>query len=267
MAIQSPFPGMDPYLEQSWRDVHQRLVLYGCDQLQEHLPPSLRARVEERVFVEDEEGGYSRSIYPDIRVIGRPERGGGGTALAEPGISLDEPITIHVTNEPFTETFIEIIEVGTGHRVVTVIEVLSPTNKTPGEGRDLYVRKQDELRRGGVSLVEIDLLRDGDYTLAPPYESIPASHRPAPYEVCVRRGWEPDDYFLYARGLRHGLPTIRVPLRQTDPEVPLDLQALIEQAYRNGRYDDIDYRAQPVPPLTGEDAAWADELLRAKGLR
>ena len=60
---------------------------------------------------------------------------------------------------------------------------------------------------------------------------------------------------------------IRVPLRETDPDVPLNLQALIERCYHNGRYDDINYRADPNPPLSSEDAAWASDLLSGKGLR
>jgi hypothetical protein len=147
-----------------------------------------------------------------------------------------------------------------------VIEVLSLANKLPGQGQDLYLRKQGELRDGRVSLVEIDLLRSGQHILSIPRYHIPATHR-TPYQVCVRRGWRPTVFEVYRVPLRERLPVIRVPLRETDADVPLDLQALIELAYRNGRYDDIDYRAEPEPRLNPEDAAWADELLRGKGLR
>jgi len=58
----SPFPGMDPYLEQFWRDVHARCIIYAADQLQARLPADLRARVEERVFVEPA-FGVARSVY------------------------------------------------------------------------------------------------------------------------------------------------------------------------------------------------------------
>ena len=91
MAIKSPFPGMDPYLEAHWRDVHHRLVTYTSDFLQDGLPQSLRARMEERVFVEDEEGGL-RGIYPDVRVFGRPgwrRTDEGAVAVAEPGEWVD----------------------------------------------------------------------------------------------------------------------------------------------------------------------------------
>ena len=86
--------------------------------------------------------------------------------------------------------FIEIIDIKSGRRVVTVIEVLSPSNKISGPGRDLYVKKQEELRAGGVSLVEIDLLRAGTRALSVPFDRIPEGHRSA-YAVCARRGWKP----------------------------------------------------------------------------
>jgi hypothetical protein len=86
--------------------------------------------------------------------------------------------------------------------------------------------------------------------------------------VCVRRGWEPTAVQIYPVPLRLRLPVIQVPLRQTDADVPLDLQALIEQCYRNGGYDDdIDYHRPPDPPLDGDDDSWADEALRSQGRR
>ena len=108
----SPFPGMDPYLEQFWRDVHARLIIYAADQLQGNLPSDLRARVEERVVVEPGVG-EERSVYPDIRVV---ERGRGRfTAVAtDVDIAVLEPVTLRLENEPMTETFIEIIDVGSG---------------------------------------------------------------------------------------------------------------------------------------------------------
>jgi hypothetical protein len=261
----SPFPGMDPYLEQFWRDVHARLVIYACDQLQSHLPGGLRARVEERVVVEDPVEG-DHAVFPDVRVVERGRaRAGGGTAVLEEAVA--EPIIIHGESDPMTETFIEILDVGSGKRVVTVIEFLSLSNKTGGEGQEQYRRKQRELKAGRVSLVEIDLLRAGKHVLSVPRNRLPARGR-TPYKVCVRRGWQSDTWEVYPLPLRAPLPTIKVPLRETDADVPLNLQALIEQCYKNGGYDDdLDYRADPLPPLEGADAAWADELLRSKGRR
>jgi hypothetical protein len=264
--MKSPFPGMDPYLEEHWRDVHHRFLTYACDDLQQYLPSDLRARLEERVFVEpDTQDG--RGIYPDVRVVERPGRGAlpGGTAEMS-AVAVAEPLIIHGEDEPATEGYIEIIDVGSGHRVVTVIELFSVSNKFAGEGQEKYLQKQREYRRAGVSLIEIDLLRAGKRVVAVPRRLVPASHRTT-YQVCVMRGWRPGYFEVYRVPLREPLPTIHVPLRQTDRDPPLNLQALIERCYHNGRYDDINYRAEPDPPLAPDDAAWAHAMLTSQGLR
>ena len=262
----SPFPGMDPYLEQFWRDIHARCIIYAADQLQVHLPADLRARVEERVFVEPAVGA-TRSVYPDVRVV---ERGHGRTATtaAEPGPAVAEPLVIYVPDEPVTERYIDIIDVASGRCVVTVIELLSLANKVPGEGQELYRRKQRELRDGHVNLVEIDLLRAGDRVLSVGASRIPASHR-TPYQVCVYRAVTAlPCYEIYRVPLQERLPVIRIPLRLTDVDITLDLQTIIDQCYLNGGYDgDIDYGVEPDPALDTEDARWADALLRQAGRR
>ena len=262
--MKSPFPGMDPYLEQYWRDVHHSLITYARDELQPGLPDQLRARVEERVFVESEEG-TGRSLYPDVRVVegAGPQQ---SAVAVESDVAVEEPLVVEVEDEPMSQGYIEIIDASSGNRVVTVIEFLSPSNKVPGEGRELYLEKRWEVKSAGVSLVEIDLTRTGRRILALPPERIPHSHRTT-YQVCVGRGWNPSRVEVYRAPLAGRLPVIRVPLRKSDADAPLDLQALIDQCYRNGRYDDLNYKTAPNPPLGPSDAAWADELLRTKGLR
>lgn len=262
--MESPFPGMDPYLEQHWRSVHHRLVTYAGDQLQAVLPRPFRVEVEERVFVAgvDDRG---RSIYPDVYVVDREH------ARESPGattnrVAIAEPIVIELPDEPITETYLEVIDAASGNQVIAAIEFLSPTNKQPGDGNDLYVRKQREYRAAGVSQVEIDLTRQGDRSLVLPMMAIPARDR-STYLACVRRGWVRLKIEAYPMPLGEPLPTIAIPLDDSHPDAPLELQALVDQCYRNGRYDDIDYTVDPPPPLPPEEAAWADQLLRAKGLR
>lgn len=262
--MKSPFPGMDPYLEQYWRDVHHGLVTYSRDQLQPRLPGQFRARIEERVFVETDEGAR-RVIYPDVHVVEHPRPRGPDTT-SESGVATEEPLVLHIDDEPATQGYLEIIDVGSGNRVVTVIEFLSPSNKVAGQGRDLYLRKQQEVIAAGASLVEIDLTRAGDRVFSVPAERIPLSHRTT-YQAVVRRGWHPGQAEVYRMPLDRPLPQVRVPLRETDADVPLDLQALVELCYANGRYDDLDYQVEPNPPLDSADAAWAAEQLRAKGVR
>jgi hypothetical protein len=144
--------------------------------------------VEERVFVEPALGA-ARSVYPDIRVVGRG-RGAATATTGEPGPAVAEPLEIYMSDEPVTERYINIIDVGSGRRVVTVLEMLSLSNKTPGEGQELYRRKQRELIDGHVNLVEIDLLRAGDRVLSVGLSHIPPAYR-TPYQICVYRAAAP----------------------------------------------------------------------------
>lgn len=261
--MKSPFPGMDPYLEQYWDDVHHALVTYARDQIQPQLPGDLRARMQERVFVEMLEQ-EARVIYPDVSVAQtRKEHG----EIAESAVSLAQPVVLELPMESVTQGYIEIIDARSGSRVVTVIEFISPSNKLPGQGRELYLQKQQEVRAANVSLVEVDLTRQGDWVLSVPHYAVPRSHQTL-YQVCVRRGWKPRKAEVYAVPLRQRLPIIRIPLRETDSDATLDLQVLIEQCYGNGRYGgELDYRRDLVHPLSKEDAGWANELLRSRSVR
>lgn len=257
----SPFPGMDPYLEQSWPDVHHRLCTYSCDMLRTALPAGLIARLNERTIIEGEFDD-DRIIVPDVRVIqhGRPEQRPSGAESAATAV-LAEPLLMEVKDEPVTEGFVQVIDTRNGSRVVTVIEFTSPANKGGGEGRQQYRQKQQELTRGGVSLVEVDLLRSGRWNTRVPRENVPLEHQ-TPYHVCVTRGWQRMRLEFYPVPLRERLPAIRVPLRRTDADVRLDLQALIDLVYLNGSYGyDVDYSKPPVPPLDADDEAWAREVV------
>jgi Protein of unknown function (DUF4058) len=258
--MKSPFPGMDPYLEQYWRDIHARLILYACDQLEDQLPGNLIARVEERIVFETE-AEDPRAVYPDVKIAEHTGRGMASAGVLKPA-SVSEPVIVHYRGEPATETFVEILEVEPGQRLVTVIELLSLTNKLPGEGQRQYRKKQKELHDAKVSLVEIDLLRGGERTLSLPASRIPRRLRTT-YQVCVHRGWQDDDYEIYPVPLRNPLPSLRIPLRETDEDIRLDLQAILDLAYRKGRYRaTIDYHEPPNPPLAGADAKWAKALMK-----
>src|SRR5450631_2411470 len=114
--MKSPFPGMDPYLQQHWGDVHTSLVTYARDQLQGGLPTGLVARAQERVYLE-KEGEADRSMYPDVFVVDRPKRR--GTARASRGdVALAEPLIVKFRNDPITEPFIQIMDAKSGKRVI-----------------------------------------------------------------------------------------------------------------------------------------------------
>lgn len=177
-----------------------------------------------------------------------------------------ERIAIESDAEPLIERFIEIVET-TGERLVTVIEIISPTNKQ-GHGLPAFKRKRDQLLAGNVNFVEIDLVRAGDWrNLLRPHS--PPKDLDSPYRMTIRTANDPMAVYYHPIRLQQPLPAISIPLRQDDPPIRLDLQPLIEQAYINGRYaHTLDY-TQPLdpPPLDANDAAWTDELLKTAGPR
>ncbi len=272
----SPFPGMDPYLEESrrWTDVHQGLITYIRDALQPCVRPRYHARMGERIYILHP----PRAIAPDVFLIGRPQPDVGGRRVREPAVTYavpgvaadmlaeaDVPVLLRLPPVEVREPFVEVIH-GDGE-VVTVIEVLSPANKEPGEGHRQYRRKQEQLLNSAVHLIEIDLLSTGLPTIAiPPVERLfLPPHR---YLVSVRRGPDPDSFEVYPIPLQRRLPRIRVPLRAPDPDVVLDLQAVFERCYDNGGYADlVDYRQPPPVELSVEETAWMDDLLKGTGIR
>ncbi|MEX0716061.1 MAG: DUF4058 family protein [Planctomycetaceae bacterium] len=275
--MRSPFPGMDPYLELFWRDVRTSLTVYSRDQVQAQLPRDLLARVEEGVSIdlggpaEDGRSSLRRTVAPDVSVVeesAAPEEetaGGVATAVAIDTTAIATPMVVP-THDDFLDRHVEIIDASSGNRVVTVIEFLSPSNKLSGPRHEEYVQKQQEYLAAGVNLVEVDLIRQGMFTLAVPAESIPGSGLTI-YQICVRRANRPREAEVYPVSLRERLPTFRIPLRPADRDVYLDVQALIDQCYERGRYDRIDYSIDPMPPLPAGDGQWIDELLRAAGRR
>ena len=118
----------------------------------------------------------------------------------------------------------------------------------------------------GINLVEIDLIRTGNYILAVPEDRLPSVCR-VPYLTCIRRATRPMEAELYPISLRERLPNIPIPLRAEDKDAVLQLQPLLDDCYRDGRYHRIDYRAEPTPRLAESEACWMDSVLREKGLR
>ena len=227
---------MDPYLECHWRDVHADFVCWIRRMLNDCLPTDLLARIDERVVVDD-----------DLRDVG------------------NGPIECGFEQEEHSETDVAIRDAEDGN-LITVIEFLSPTNKRPGSGRDEYRRKRDELAQTNVNLVEVDLIREGSWRDMLSPVPVPAQAE-TPYRVLVRRSQQKHRVELYPITLRQPLPVFRVPLRAADADAVIDLQKAFENVYTGGRYDHTDYHRPCQPPLEGDDATWADELLRKAGRR
>ena len=264
----SPFPGMDPYLEdpQLWPSVHHLLISQIGTTLNRLLPPGYIAAFGERVFV----AGPDRDIYPDVFIkdisehaaAGSFSRGGAATAVSDP------PWVVAVTSDEVVESFVEIRAATEDQQVVTTIEVLSPRNKTAGsEGRQLYRQKQREILGSETHLLEIDLLRSGQHTVAAPRDAL-LRRGPYHYLVSLSRGNHRHECEVWGIPLASRLPRVRVPLSAPDPDVPLDLQAIFRQVYEAGAFERVlDYTQPPGVPLPKDDARWAAELLRDSGCR
>src|SRR5262245_51898887 len=184
----SPFPGMDPYLEARWKDVHSRMAFLASDQLAPQLPEALRARIEESFVIETDDEGRPRRVSPDTSISENPRHSPEAT-VTDGGIAVAEPLRVTWETEPSIQRSVRIVDASRGHRLVTAIEFLSPTNKVDARERRAYRRKQRDLLGGGASLVEIDLIRSGNYILYPPEVALPGDVR-ANYLVSVARGWD-----------------------------------------------------------------------------
>ena len=261
----SPFPGMDPYLEQTWRDFHTRLLTHISEALNPALPPDLSARIESRVYVESS-ARPGREFDPDLHVYRTPPAPG-GTAVAEPrsgGIALAVRPALAYRLQPVTDRFINIYDRRSDGRVVTTLEILSPTNKRRGDGRDLYLRKQDECRAAEVNLVEIDLVRAGRPTTVFATSGRVGRESRAAYHVSTLDFAGVGRALYFPMPLRDPLPTLPIPLRHRDGPAALDLQAVVSSAYERGYcWRDVDYDDPPTPPLDPPDAAWAAERVVA----
>ncbi len=245
----SVFPGMDPFIEaDEWEDFHARLITGISDALVPSLRPDYLVRTERRVFVEHPFDN-SQLIRPDLTVVrpaGRrsPRRGtaASATAVLEPvECTLPGPIEVR-------EKYLVIRKLHSAE-VVTVIEVLSPSNKrTGGEG----------VLQSRTNLVELDLLRGG--ARLPTMEPLPVGD----YYAFVCRAGRRLHADVYAWPLPHRLPTIPIPLSRGDREASLDLQAVFDSVYDRAGYDySLDYRQPIQPPLDKANAKWVREVLKA----
>jgi len=162
--------------------------------------------------------------------------------------------------EEHCEAFVEIYEAAPEQRLVTSIEVLSPSNKRPQTpGWDLYLRKRQSLLLGDVNLVEIDLLRSGQRM--PMLDPWPDS----PYTILVARAKKYDRCQVWPVHFRMPSPSIPVPLAKPDPDIPLNLQPMIDAIYQRSRYErSIDYSKPLTPPIDPAETAWLEQRLLAR---
>ena len=263
--MKSPFPGMDPFLEDPslWPDVHHGLISEMQAALNRRLRPKYHVRVEERVYISDENDPGRKAIIPDLKIIetGFAERR--NTSFLETSTAVAEPLILTtLIEDEIHEARLEVIDTNQ-QTVVTVIELLSPTNKIAGSrGRASYEQKRREVMTSTCHFVEIDLLREGDHLHT--RELLP----PAEYYVHVSRKDRRPKGYVWPIRLSQRLPVIGIPLKESDGDAELDLQGVLATAYERAAYDlQIDYHSEPRPCLSPEYADWANALLVSQGLR
>lgn len=263
--MQSPFPGMDPYLEAPslWPDVHHGLISEMQAVLNRRLRPSYHVRLEERVYISDENDPGRKAIIPDLKIVAREPNTHIGNAFTDPNVAVAEPLTMTtLIEDEIHEARLEVID-SDQQTVVTVIELISPTNKIAGSrGRASYEEKRRELMTSSSHFVEIDLLRGGDHLNT--RELLP----PADYTVHVSRKDHRPKGYVWPILLPQRLPVIGIPLKQGDNDAQLDLQSVLNTAYERAAYDlQINYSNEPTPALSEDAASWVHRLLVSHGLR
>jgi hypothetical protein len=264
----SPFPGMDPYLEgpRLWRDFHTQFITDLREALNPQIRPNYVARIEARVYISDADDPGRRVIVPDFHVAKSGTTAPAAHRAAAKPVPDDLSPAIEIVeliDAEITEPYIEIIDTA-NREVVTVIEVLSPTNKIRGSrGREEYQRKRERVIKSRASLVEIDLLRAGEPVFVG--QALPTHD----YMVLLSRPRQQRRRTLvWPIQLAQRLPVVPAPLRDADGDAKLNLQAVFAMTYDHGEYGaDINYQQPPDVPLSLEAARWADEVLTSKGLR
>ena len=258
--MKTPFPGMDPYLEHPilWTGVHSRLINVISQQIAPGLLPRYVASIEERVLIDIPQTQRIPDLW--IQRLSRPARDSLNAGTAVVDMDLEEPLVMEIPGDPIREHYIEILDRYQDLKVVTVIEVLSPINKTAGPGRDEYLRKKLATLESSTHLVEIDLLRRGTRVVDFSEQQLEAIG-PFDYLVTVNR-FQPGrtQYEIIPRQLRKRLPKFGIPLVAPDADVALDLQSALDDVYKDGSYMlRIHYERPCSPTLDAEDQSWAGE--------
>jgi Protein of unknown function (DUF4058) len=259
----NPFPGMNPYLENPdfWSEVHNRLIVAIADVLVPQLVPKYRVAIEQRVYEIKGEESLLVGI-PDVSVMRNPAVRNPITSNVAVAARTIAPVQVTLPMpEEVKERYLEIVDLAT-KEVVTVIEVLSPANKRPGKGREMYEEKRDRVFESRSHLVEIDLLRC--------WKPLPVlgTDLAANYRILVSRSNRRPRADLYLFNVRDAIPCFPLPLREPDVEPIVDLQELLNAVYDRAGYDfTVNYSGDTVPAMSESDTVWSDALLRERGLR
>lgn len=251
----SPFPGMDPFIEsQVWPDFHNSLIHDFKLTLVPQLQPRYTVVTEQCVYLRtpDELLGDWRQVDAAVQATSSGPPASAATATLVAPVEVELPRSYEER-----ELFLAIRHRDSG-TLVTVIEVLSPSNRLPGSGRRYYLEKRDSVLNGETHLVEIDLVRSG--RPLPAVGALPTSD----YRITVSRTQRRPLAGVWPVGLQEPLPTIPVPLSRSDPDAVLDLQEAFRRVYDGSGYGvTLNYSLPVRPPLSPEAETWVEERLAA----
>jgi len=259
--MKSPFPGMNPYLEQSslWSQVHLNLI----DAIQKYLLQKLAPHY----YVGVEQTTYLSIVPPHNSLIGRPD-----IFIADDANGTSSPVATHLKTpqtkvvikpkqfkipqqmEEKRQRYLTVRHIET-QEVITVIEIVSPANKIGLVGRKQYEDKCLKILSSLTHFVEIDLLRVGERLLIDTEET-------TDYRILVSREQTRPQLDAYLFNLRDPIPTITIPLREVDEEIELPLNQILQAVYIERRYDLIINYDQPVTPkLSDENQIWVKNCI------
>jgi hypothetical protein len=245
---------MNPYLEQedAFHDFHERFCPECAKVLTAQVRPNYIVKIDEHVYIHELPADQRQLVgRADVGISSRrpPPSPAAAPGLVQAPLYGRIPLAVDVERQ----SFVQILD-RQSRRVVTVVELLSPSNKYAGADRDQYVAKRQQVLTSRVHLVEIDVLRGGPRL---PVEGLPACD----YYVMVSRAEDRPAVALWPIGLRDRLPVVPIPLSDPHPPATLDLQALLHRIYDEAGYEDYIYTGAPQPALSEEDAAWAQQRL------
>ena len=253
----SPFPGMDPYLEQSayWSSFHSRLIVGLADAVESMLNKQYYVEVETRTYLSEDDntvlvGIPDASVIATIKAQDIPKTTAGSSSSQTAVITQPQQVTLPIPEE-INERYLEVREVGSD-QVITLIEVLSPKNKRPGKGRNMYEIKRAKILSSLTHLIEIDFLRVG--TPMTRHGLVSEST----YSILVSRSPQRPIADCYGFGVRDTIPSFLLPLASGEEELVIDTQEIFDGIYERGRYGNrVDYTQPiPAPALSEEDGEW-----------
>lgn len=263
----SPFPGMDPWIESPthWANMHRHMMTEITLRLNRELTDAFVAVMDENVYLLP----ASEKYLPDVTVRRTPSFA--AAAPHSPSVLLASrreattALEIVEETEEVREPFVKVLTTHDDRRVVTVIEILSPVNKI-GAGREQYRKKQLDMLEGDVHLLEIDLLRAGQHTVAAPPASILRRYGMAwDYVISLHRARTGNRYACWPFTLYDSLPVVDVPLTVGYSDIPLDTGAIFATCYDGGAFRrSVDYSQPPTPRLKPSDMQWAAEWLKPR---